>query len=109
MIAGDQLCVSAGRDLYVGGRVGARVGGNSLIYVKAGYTNARVGVNYDDGAPAPPSPISRTIAISTASAPAPEPQIGLGSHAYLRTEYRYSNYQDGVQRHQVVAGVGVRF
>ena len=36
-------------------------------------------------------------------------QIGLGSRAYLRTEYRYSNYQDGVDRHQVVGGLGLRF
>ena len=36
-------------------------------------------------------------------------QIGLGSNAYLKTEYRYSNYQDGVDRHQVVGGLGFRF
>jgi hypothetical protein len=36
-------------------------------------------------------------------------QIGIGSRAYVRTEYRYSNYQDGVDRHQVVGGIGVRF
>src|SRR5207237_2290621 len=41
VIATDTLRVRAGRDLYVGGRVGVGVGGNSLIYAKAGYTNAR--------------------------------------------------------------------
>lgn len=108
VIAGDRLCVNAGRDLYVGGRVGARVGGNSLIYVKAGYTNARAGVNYDDGTAATTADFSDHRDLDGVRAGAGV-QLGLGSHAYVRTEYRYSNYQDGVERHQVVAGLGVRF
>src|SRR5690349_7361441 len=48
--ANDELCVRAGRDLYVGGRVGAVVGSNTLLYAKAGYFNARVRATYDDGA-----------------------------------------------------------
>ena len=48
-IPGDELRVRAGRDLYVGGRVGAVVGGRTLLYAKAGYTNARVRVDYEDG------------------------------------------------------------
>lgn len=35
----------ASRDLYVGGRVGMVVGGNNLLYAKAGYTNARFTVD----------------------------------------------------------------
>lgn len=108
VIAGDRLCVNAGRDLYVGGRIGARVGANSLIYVKAGYTNARVGVNYDDGTSATTADFADHRDLDGVRAGAGA-QIGLGSHAYVRTEYRYSNYQDGVDRHQVVAGFGVRF
>jgi outer membrane immunogenic protein len=108
VIAGDRLCVNAGRDLYVGGRVGARVGANSLIYLKAGYTNARVGVNYDDGTSATVADFSDHRDLDGVRAGAGA-QLGIGSHAYVRTEYRYSNYQDGVERHQVVAGVGVRF
>jgi len=108
VIAGDRLCVNAGRDLYVGGRVGARVGANSLIYVKAGYTNARVGVNYDDGTSATVADFSDHRDLDGVRAGAGA-QLGIGSRAYVRTEYRYSNYQDGVQRHQVVAGLGVRF
>ena len=33
----------------------------------------------------------------------------LGGKSYVKTEYRYSNYQNGVSRHQVLAGVGIRF
>jgi outer membrane immunogenic protein len=35
------LTEHASRDLYVGGRVGAVVGGNNLLYAKAGYTDYR--------------------------------------------------------------------
>ena len=42
-----QLCVDAGRDLYVGARVGFAVAPRTLIYAKAGYTNARIRLDYD--------------------------------------------------------------
>ena len=37
--------VDAERDLYLGMRVGTVIGGKALAYVKAGYTNARLGVD----------------------------------------------------------------
>ena len=55
-LVGDELCVEAGRDLYVGGRAGAAVGSNVLVYAKGGYSNARVGVDYEDGTAAPARP-----------------------------------------------------
>jgi outer membrane immunogenic protein len=108
VIAGDSLRVRAGRDLYVGGRVGFGVGGNSLIYAKAGYTNARVRADYDDGTAATANDFVQRTNLDGIRAGVGA-QIGVGSNAYLRTEYRYSNYQDGVDRHQVVGGFGVRF
>ena len=33
----------------------------------------------------------------------------LTSRAFVKAEYRYSNYEQGVSRNQVVAGVGLRF
>jgi outer membrane immunogenic protein len=107
-IAGDELRVRAGRDLYVGGRVGFGIGHNSLIYAKAGYTNARVRLDYDDGTAA-------TLADFTTRANLDGirggvgAQIGIGSNAFVRTEYRYSNYENGFDRHQVVGGIGFRF
>lgn len=108
VIAGDSLRVRAGRDLYVGGRAGFGIGGNSLIYAKAGYTNARVRADYDDGTAATVADFSQRTNLDGVRVGAGA-QIGVGSNAYIRTEYRYSNYQDGVDRHQVVGGVGVRF
>ena len=108
VITGDSLRVRAGRDLYVGGRVGFGVGSNSLIYAKAGYTNARFRADYDDGTAATAADFVQRTNLDGIRAGVGA-QIGVGSRAYLRTEYRYSNYQDGVDRHQVVGGFGVRF
>jgi outer membrane immunogenic protein len=108
VIPGDDLRVRAGRDLYVGGRAGFGIGGNSLIYAKAGYTNARVRVDYEDGTAATAPDFSSRTNLDGIRAGVGA-QIGLGSNAYVRTEYRYSNYQDGVDRHQVVGGLGLRF
>ena len=108
VIAGDSLRVRAGRDLYVGGRVGFGVGSNSLIYAKAGYTNARFRADYDDGTAATVADFTQRTNLDGVRAGVGA-QFGIGSRAYLRTEYRYSNYQDGVDRHQVVGGVGFRF
>ena len=107
-IAGDTLRVRASRDLYVGGRAGFGVGANSLIYAKAGYTNARVRVDYEDGTAGTINDFTQRTNLDGIRAGVGA-QIGLGSNAYVRTEYRYSNYQDGVDRHQVVGGVGFRF
>lgn len=107
-VAGDQLRVSTGRDLYVGGRIGAVVGGNTLLYAKAGYTNARVRVDYEDGTSATISDFTDATNLDGVRGGVGA-QFGIGSNAYIRTEYRYSNYQDGVDRHQVVGGVGFRF
>jgi len=108
VIAGDELRVRAGRDLYVGGRAGFGIGANSLIYAKAGYTNARVRVDYEDGTAATLADFTSRTNLDGVRAGVGA-QIGLGSNAYVRTEYRYSNYQDGVDRHQVVGGLGFRF
>jgi outer membrane immunogenic protein len=107
VLPGDELRVRAGRDLYVGGRIGAVVG-RTLLYAKAGYTNARVRVDYDDGTAATAADFTDRTNLDGVRAGAGA-QFAIGSNAYLKTEYRYSNYQDGVDRHQVVGGLGFRF
>jgi outer membrane immunogenic protein len=106
--AGDELCASLGRDLYAGVRAGALVGRDTLLYGKVGYTNARARLAYDDGTTGTALDFTdhRNLDGLRAGVGA---QIGLGSSAYLKTEYRYSNYEDGFDRHQVVGGIGIRF
>ncbi len=108
VIQGDALCVSSGRDFYVGGRVGAVVGNNTLLYAKAGYTNARVSLDYEDGTAGTAADLSDSSNLDGVRAGAGA-QFGISENTYLKTEYRYSNYEQGFDRHQVVAGFGFRF
>lgn len=103
--AAPQTCVKAGRDFYAGARIGTVVGGSTLLYAKAGYTNARVRLTDYDG----------TTTTTLAGRNLDGIRVGagvehsFGGRFYGKAEYRYSNYQDDVSRHQVIAGLGVRF
>jgi len=97
------LTEHASRDLYVGGRAGFVVGGNNLLYAKAGYTNARFTVSGTD------------TGVTLARGNLDGYRVGAGiehqlsNNMFVKAEYRYSNYKDGVSRNQVVGGVGIRF
>jgi outer membrane immunogenic protein len=110
LVVGDQLRVKAGRDLYVGGRIGVAVTPNALIYAKGGYTNAQVDTRYTSGATTIED--SETLDGWRAGAGV---EVKLTGNFYVKGEYRYSNYTQAsgsaidLDRHQVVGGVGVRF
>lgn len=108
IVATDELCANAGRDLYVGGRVGYAVSPRVLLYGKAGYTNGRLSLDYEDGtaATAPDFSIRENLDGVRVGGGV---EFAVGRNAFLSTEYRYSNYEQGVDRHQVVAGFGFRF
>jgi outer membrane immunogenic protein len=93
-------CVEAGRDLYAGGRIGLPVGGKTMLYVKGGYTNARL-----DGTTGGTTVITQELDGVRAGVGA-EANVG---RLVIRLEYRYSNYEQDVIRHQGVIGVGFRF
>lgn len=106
-VVGDRACVKAGRDLYVGGRVGTVVGGSTLLYAKAGYTNARFNATYRDGGTGADNFSDHTnldgIRLGVGA------EYAIGPNSFVKAEYRYSNYEQGVSRNQVVAGFGFRF
>lgn len=112
--------VKAGRDLYAGVRAGYVMSPSTMVYAKAGYTNARFDVRSDDGT------VDTRTDIDTDGwrlGAGVEQQIG--TNAFAKLEYRYSNYKKGevnyvngpdsgrfdldLDRHQVMAGVGIRF
>jgi outer membrane immunogenic protein len=103
----DRICANAKRDLYAGARVGVAVAPSTLLYAKAGYTNARVRVNYTD----PTTPANSFSAADNLDGV----RVGagveqkLGTNLYAKAEYRYSNYEAGIERHQVLGGIGFRF
>lgn len=113
--------VKTNRDLYVGGKVGYVIAPSTMIYAKGGYTNAKFDVRNGDGT------VTTNTDIDTDGW-----RVGAGveqaisNNVFAKLEYRYSNYEKGeldytgdladgqrfnldLDRHQVVAGVGVRF
>jgi outer membrane immunogenic protein len=98
----DDVCVQADRDLYIGGRGGFLVHRNVLAYVKAGYTNARAELEDTTGTD-----------LGSVKLDGVRGGMGLeyngGSPFTVRLEYRYSNYENDVARHQGVLGRGLRF
>ena len=107
-LTGDELCAQLGRDLYVGGRVGAAVTPNVLVYAKAGYTNARVSLDYEDGTAGTTLDFEEGEHLDGLRVGGGL-EFALGPNSYAKAEYRYSNYEQGFDRHQVVAGFGFRF
>lgn len=116
--------VSTDRDLYVGARAGVLVTPRALLYAKAGYTNARLNVVASDGTTSQRGNFKLDGYRLGAGV-----EYAMGSsflpNAFVKLEYRYSNYGDArfdyngggttdsfdidTDRHQVVAGVGIRF
>lgn len=112
--------VKANRDLYAGVRVGLRAAPSTLIYAKAGYTNARFDVRSSDG-----TVDTRTNIDTDGYRLGLGAEQAIGTNTYAKLEYRYSNYKKGevdyvngadsgrfnldLDRHQVVVGFGVRF
>ncbi|WP_157216662.1 outer membrane protein [Flavisphingomonas formosensis] len=98
-------CLRTGRDIYVGARVGTLVTPRTLLYAKAGYTNARAKFTEDDG--------SDRYTLARRDLDGVRVGIGteyaVGPNSYVKAEYRYSNYESGVSRNQVVGGFGFRF
>ncbi|MBB5712209.1 outer membrane protein [Sphingomonas xinjiangensis] len=112
--------VGTGRDIYVGARLGFEASPGTLIYAKGGYTNARLNVlaiNGDDETDENFQLDGWRLGAGV--------EKSIGRNTYAKLEYRYSNYTDAdfersngtvtdrfevdTDRHQIVAGVGVRF
>lgn len=106
----DELCVRF-HDFAIGGRVGAVVGNQFLVYVKGAYTQLRPRVDYDG----PLNDEVEELLDDEEFGHLDGIRAGVGvegpvsSMGLVKIEYRYSNYEAGVSRHQLVAGLGLRF
>lgn len=105
-VAGDELCVQAGRDIYVGGRIGTVLGSNTLLYGKAGYVNGRANLQYD--APGTVDDFDDGVNLDGVRLGAGV-EFALSGNVFAKTEYRYSNFEQGYEKHQLVGGIGFRF
>ncbi len=105
VLVNDALCLRAGRDISVGLRGGVKVSEAGKIYALAGYTNARYKFSYTTPAGVTTSDSENLDGFRLGAGY----QHDIGGNAYGKVEYRYSNYEADVSRHQVLLGVGVNF
>lgn len=113
--------VDAGRQYYVGGRVGYAMSPSTMVYAKGGYSNQRYLLQGTDGT----TSLRQRLDTDGYRVGAGVEQK-LGTNSYVKVEYNYNNYSKGefdfngntpdssrfdidTDRHVVMAGVGVRF
>lgn len=113
--------VKAGRDLYLGARVGVKANEDLLVYAKGGYTNATFDIRTTDGTTEFEADIDTDGWRAGAGI-----EYALASNTFAKVEYRYSNYSSAeidyegdtpdtdlgeidLDRHQVMVGFGMRF
>lgn len=99
----DSAEIAVGRDLYVGGRFTFAASPTANVYVKAGYTNARIRATLEEG-----TTITRESANADGIRAGIGAQFAVGTNAYVGGEYRYSNYEADFSRHQAVLTLGFR-
>jgi outer membrane immunogenic protein len=100
--------ISAGRDLYAGARVTFAVSPTTNVYLKGGYTNARVKASVEgmvDGEQVSMSDAANGDGVRAGLGA----QFAIGANSYVGAEYRYSNYEHNVTRNQIAATFGLRF
>ena len=109
-VPGDQFRLGAGRDLYAGARVGYMISPVALGYVKAGYTNPKFDARYTNAGVTNVN--SQEVGGYRLGAGL---EYAISPNTFVKGEYRYSHYDelDGVginpNRHQLLAGLGLRF
>ncbi|QNP45771.1 porin family protein [Sphingomonas sediminicola] len=105
---GTRLNTEFKRDADVSARVGAVVAPGVLLYGKVGYANARVRQTLTVTGTAGTTTSKDTRDLSGVRAGAGV-EMSIGQGVYAKAEYRFSDYEKDVRRHQIVTGVGVRF
>ncbi|HEU0045779.1 porin family protein [Sphingomonas sp.] len=111
----ESACIKAGRNITAGVRAGGSWAGLSLFYVKGGYSNGELKVDYEDTAfPADNFEESGDVDgfhLGTGA------EVGFSGNFYGKVEYNYTKYSTqndagfdiDFNRHRVVGGLGIRF
>jgi outer membrane immunogenic protein len=83
-----------GRDLSAVARLGAKLGDRVLLYALAGYTNLGIdgtGTELDG------------IRVGAGG------EVAVTDNVFAQVEYRYSDYEQDAEAHQMLFGIGYRF
>lgn len=113
---GDRIHVRYGTDLYLGARPGRRLAKHVLAYGLAGGVISSMKVDYSGdldsivtypGGPQPKKFSRPGMLFGFWTGGGLE--MSVTSRSFIRTEYRYSNFHDGLYRHQGIVALGRRF
>lgn len=94
----------AGRDLSLAARLGTKLSENALLYGKIGYSNFRTRSTQTIAGTSTSSLTNLDGVLLGVGA-----EVAISPRAYLKSEYRYTNYEKGVARNDILTGIGVRF
>jgi len=101
---GFRECIKTGRDLAVAARLGTSVGDKSKLYLLAGYTNARLEYTYAEaGYSEKFGGNGDGLRLGAGY------QYDLSDSLFVKAEYRYSNYESDVSRHNALIALGAKF
>lgn len=105
IVANDQACLKVKHDLSMVAKIGYNLSPSTTAYALAGFTRARFRLDY--------KPATGALISETGDADGLRLGAGIrqkiGSSVFSKVEYRYSNYEAGTQRHQLIAGLGLAF
>ena len=119
VFGGDEACASLKRNLYAGLKGSTLLAPRTALTAGIGYVNGKAGVSYSD--PAAPADNFAFSEDRDGYRLSLGLQQSLSNNLFGKVEYRYTDYKDvnfadgteslalGFSRHQIVAGVGVRF
>ena len=96
----ENVEISTGRDFYAGGRLTLPISNAANVYAKAGYTNLKINGEVDG--------VDDSTKLDGYRLGAGA-QFGIGGGAYVGGEYRYSDYEQDLSRHQFAVTLGTRF
>ena len=103
-VTGDRACIEGQRDTAITGRLGYRAGDRVMLIGTAGYANARFRASYEGaGIRTDEHETLDGVRLGVAAV------ADIGRRLYAKAEYRYTNYEQDVSRHQGLAGIGLRF
>lgn len=128
LVEDDLACAELGRTFTAGVRAGVPIGKNSLLYAKGGYSNGKLDLSYDpditDNDDEEPGEIAAFSEKRDGYHLGAGVEVGITSSIYAKLEYVYTDFGSGAylldeedetsvdvqsDRHQVLAGLGLRF
>jgi outer membrane immunogenic protein len=112
---GDRIHVRYGNDVYLGARAARPLGrhvlgygdaGGALSSMEAEYSGDLAAIEREPGGPEPEKFMRPGLLIGFWVGGGLE--VSLGGRRFLRSEYRYTNFHDGLYRHQGIMSLGIR-